>query len=146
MKIKIGLMLAVLVAAVIAPYFIKGSDGQPLMSFDSPAPDILSSEETRQQFVKWQDASGVWHFGETAPDGVQSETVHVDTAANIIRSVKIEKPTAKTSSAKSTEITQPSLPMPMTISPDKVGKLIEDAQNVENLMNDRIEQIDNISR
>lgn len=47
-----------------------------------------SSRSTRQSVLKWQDAQGNWHFGDEAPEGINVQTVTVDTAANILAPVK----------------------------------------------------------
>lgn len=141
MKFKIGLMLVVLCAAMAAPYFIQGRAGDLLQSFDADQPlEVLSTEKTRQQYQKWQDEKGVWHFGDSVPEGVVTEVVNVDTAANVIRSIKLaknedpEQPT-KSKSAGS------SLPFPATVSPDKVGEMMDDARNVQTLLDDRAAQL-----
>lgn len=143
MKLKIGIMLVVLGAAVAAPYFIKGRDGKPLVDFTgNKSMDILSTEKTRQQFHKWQDEKGVWHFGDEVPEGMKTKVVKVDTAANIIRSIKVHKEEEAEGKA---EISPSSLPFPGTVSPDKVGEMMENAQNVQQLLDDRTAQMKKIS-
>jgi hypothetical protein len=145
MKFKIGFMLFILVAAMAAPYFIKGRDGKPLMQFKgSESLDIISTEQTRQEYLKWQDEKGVWHFGEKAPEGVTPEVVNVDTAANIIRSVRIEKEEPEEPQEQTAEASAPSLPVPMTVDPEKVSDMINQANNVENLLNERTKQLEGI--
>jgi hypothetical protein len=143
MKFKIGFMLLILVAAVAAPYFIKGRDGKPLMEFGKESLDILSTEKTRQQYQKWQDENGVWHFGDDIPEGVQAEVVNVDTAANIIRSVKIarEEEEERDTPAK---ISTPSLPIPMTVDPTEISEMMDNANDIQKLMDDRASQLEAI--
>lgn len=150
MKLKIIMMVLVLGGMMAVPYIMsKRQQGESILpSMNTIQRDVLSTEETRQQFVKWQDENGRWHFGEKAPAGVKTQTVNVDTAANIIQSIKVNKPDDENGGSKAqiSAPSAPSLPVPMTITPDKVSKLIEDSQNVENLMNDRLKQIDNLSQ
>ncbi len=149
MKVKIALMafiLAVVLAlAVIAPYFIKGPDGKPLMSADK----TLSHQGSRQTFYKWQDDKGMWHFSDEVPDGVQALPVEVDTAANIVQSVPLEKkaedkaePEAEAAADK---VSAPA-GFPMTVDPAAIPQLIKDAQNVQSLVDKRTRQIDDASR
>lgn len=141
MKFKIGLMMIVLVAAMGAPYFLKGRNGEPLMDFvNQQSSDILSTEKTRQQYQKWQDENGVWHFGDNVPNGVKTEVVSVDTAANIIRSVTAAKNEDEKVGNK-VDAGRSALPFPGTVSPEKVGEIMTDAQNVQQLLDDRAEQL-----
>ena len=149
MKVKIALMavtLAVVLAvAVIAPYFIKGPDGKPLMSADK----TLSYQGSRQTFYKWQDDKGMWHFSDEVPDGVQALPVEVDTAANIVQSVPVEKK-AEEDAEPAAEVAadQVSVPagFPMTVDPAAIPQLIKDAQNVQSLVDKRSQQIDDSAR
>jgi hypothetical protein len=145
MKFKIGLMVLVLIAAMAAPYFMKGKNGEPLMSFGiDENMDILSTEQTRQQYAKWQDENGVWHFGDDIPEGVHTEVVNVDTAANVIRSVKLAKKEAANDSKKPGQPSAPSLPLPMTVDPGKVSEIMDDATNVQNLLDERAAQLEKV--
>lgn len=144
MKFKIGMMLVILVVAMMAPYFIKGRDGKPLMAFGPEQPiDILSSEKTRQQYMKWQDENGMWHFGDEVPEGVVAQVVSVDTAANVIRSVKLPEkvPEEKEETDKGNTS---GVPLPMTVQPEQISQMMDDAANVQQLMNDRTKQLDSI--
>lgn len=144
MKLKIGMMLMILVVAMAAPYFIKGRDGKPLMAFGPEKPvDILSSAKTRQQYMKWQDENGLWHFGDEVPEGVVAQVVSVDTAANVIRSVKLpeKEPEEKEKTDKGNT---PGVPLPMTVQPEQLSQMMDDAANVQQLMNDRTKQLDSI--
>lgn len=144
MKLKIGMMLVILVVAMAAPYFIKGRDGKPLMAFGPEQPvDILSSDKTRQQYMKWQDENGLWHFGDEVPEGVVAQVVSVDTAANVIRSVKLpeKEPEEK---AKADKESTTGIPLPMTVQPEQLSQMMDDAANVQQLMNDRTKQLDSI--
>ncbi|WP_420588758.1 DUF4124 domain-containing protein [Bacterioplanoides sp.] len=141
MKFKIGMMLVVLGAAMAAPYFIQGRGGDLLKNFDAEQSlDILSTEKTRQQYQKWQDEKGVWHFGDSVPEGVATEVVNVDTAANVIRSIKLAKNEEEEQDGKG-KSGGPSLPFPGTVSPDKVGEMMDDAKNVQQLLDDRAAQL-----
>ncbi|WP_430460633.1 DUF4124 domain-containing protein [Thalassolituus sp. LLYu03] len=141
MKTKITFMLLILAAACIAPFFIKGPNGQPLMTL--PQKDQqLSTEETRQTYYKWQDEKGQWHFGDDVPKDAKTVAVEIDTAANILQSVKM--PVAEPVKPKAKAQTTPSaIPgIPMTVNPAEIPKLIEDAKNVQTMVDDRARQLE----
>ena len=122
----------------------KGSaaaTGDLLSSF---TPDILSTNDTRQTFYKWQDSKGTWHFGDTLPKGVAAIEVSVDTAANVLRPVAA--PEAPASDTKTSDGASSIVPLPMTVSPTQLSTLIDDAKNVQNLMDDRVKNIEAATR
>ncbi len=75
MKLFYLLITLVLIAAVGAPFFLKGPTGQPLMRVDQVIDDTVPSMPTR--VYRWQDKHGVWQFGESPPEGVVAEPVDV---------------------------------------------------------------------
>ena len=122
----------------------KGSaaaTGDLLSSF---TPDILSTNDTRQIFYKWQDVKGTWHFGDTPPKGTTAIEVSVDTAANVLRPVAA--PEAPAADTKTSTGASSIVPLPMTVNPAQIGKLIDDAKNVQHLMDDRVKSVDAATR
>ncbi len=113
MKLFIKLLLFTVVLAVGAPFLLKDEDGRPLLDASKlrmpelgtpPMPDLsrleeavedtrrkLSrlGEESREEMgavvYRWRDAQGNWHFSDDPPDGVASERVTLDPAANVVR-------------------------------------------------------------
>ena len=144
MKFKIALMVLTLAVLCILPWFIKKQDGTPLMTL--PQVDTqLSTEQTRQTFYKWQDASGNWHFGDEVPEGVTAVAVNIDTAANVVQGLRPPQPesTATQSAPVTTpgpQSTSPLPGLPMTVNPADIPKLIDDAKNIQNLVNERARQ------
>lgn len=140
MKAKIVLLVVILAVLLVIPFFLKRPDGSPLMEL--PKPDTtISTEQTRQTFYKWQDAKGHWHFGDEVPDGVTAVPVSVDTAANIMQSVKAPQPAA-TKTPKPAEPAAALPGLPMTVNPAEIPKLIEDAKNVQNLLDEHNRQLE----
>jgi hypothetical protein len=143
MKSKIAFMLFILGLAVAAPYFIKGPDGKPLMSFDDKQ-ELLSTEDTRQTYYKWQDKDGVWHFGDEVPEGITAQAVDIDTAANVIQSVKLPDKDSEADSGKKPQ-QEPAAPLPglpMTVNPADIPKLLDDAKGVQALVDQHKKEID----
>ncbi len=121
-------LILVLIGAIVAPMYIEGPNGRPLM-----APDKL--------IYRWQDEFGVWQFGEDAPAGVDAEQMHVDPEASMTLM-------GDEWNMADDEPTQPGAQPPQfTISsPLDVYKsapqLIEAAKRVASQMSERTEQLD----
>lgn len=140
-KFRLGFMVVVLVAAMMSPYLMSRYLG--LTDGDNRVQDVISTEDTRQTYYKWQDDNGQWHFGDEPPEGVTLHSVSVDTAANILQPVaSAKKP--KASEEKKDPVPEKTLPLPMTVDPETVKDMMEKAENVQNLMNERNEQLQQI--
>jgi hypothetical protein len=141
-KFRIGFMVLLLGGALMGPYLMSrylnmGGDGTPVMR------DVISTEQTRQTFYKWQDDNGQWHFGDEPPEGVQAKAVSVDTAANILQPVAMAK--KEPEKDKEEELKpEKTTPLPMTVDPEGVKDMMDKAKDVQNLMNDRNEQLKQI--
>lgn len=155
MKRPIFIMIVLLVMAFVGPMFIKKPDGTPFI--ESPLDYFTSSPEdtssaplggsSMQSFYKWQDENGTWHYSDQPQAGQNIETVTVDTNVNLIQGLKVEKKKEYTvSQAKKPAAELPSIPLPMTVPLDKVSKMLDDANNIQQLMDDRTDQIDQATR
>lgn len=104
MRLFVKLMALVVIAALAAPFILKGADGQPLMRWQdvrnklsaitrgmlSDGRDQANSAARAAGFgnagkvvvYRWRDAAGQWHYAdeENAPDG--SEPVYLDPDTN----------------------------------------------------------------
>lgn len=139
MKIKIAIMLVVLLILSSLPFFWRASlPANGVVSV--PMRDVLSTSKTQQVFYKWQDDQGRWHMGDEPPEGVVLHAINVDTAANILQPVVV--PNRKTPEAAKSPESSVTLPSPLTIRPEQVKTLLQDAQNVQQLMNERTQQIE----
>lgn len=119
------------------------------LTLESAAKDPLSAvdnaiDKNTTQVYKWQDASGAWHFSsEPPPKGIKGsmETYRSDVNITQAASLPVEvipEPTEKTA----TDIPTTASPLLPITDPDRVKQLIEDAKNVQNLVNDRQQNID----
>lgn len=96
------------------------------------------SKSTQQSFYKWQDEQGQWYISDSAPEGVNALIVQVDTSANVIKSVKLPKEEeVKKKAAVKAEI---SPFIPMTVNPAQVSDLMNQAKDVERLLQERDNQ------
>lgn len=147
MRTIIKLLMLLLVAAGIAPFFITGKDGRPLLSLSRlSAPSLPEvslptwkkstegdSASAPVTVYRWRDDGGTWQFSNSRPPpGIVYETVSVDPNANLL-SAPVTTPPRNPSGAQPGE--QPStgggLPLPLTVSPDKIGRLMDQARSVE---------------
>lgn len=144
-------IIGLLGLAMATPYIMQQTGVVPSMEgtaasgvLSSFSPDVLSTNDTRQTFYKWQDANGAWHFGDTPPQGVNAFEVSVDTAANVLRPVAA--PETPANDAQANDGASSIIPLPMTVNPTQIGKLMDDAKNVQNLMDDRVKNIEAVTR
>ena len=66
----------------------------------------------------------------------------------MIQGLRIEKETEETKPSKKVEVKQKtdSFPLPMTVPLDKVSEMLEDANNLQQVMDDRKKAIDRTIR
>ena len=105
--------------------------------------DNTTGKNTTQVY-KWQDVAGEWHFSNTPPPaGIKGS---VETYRNDINITQAVQPPVEVAPApeekKATDIPETASPLLPITDPDKVKKLINDAKNVQNLVNDRQKNID----
>merc|ERR1711879_192043 len=138
-----GITLGLLVGGAMAlPYFLNGPDGNPLMSLEPGIDSALSTEKTRQTYYKWQDANGVWQFGDNPPEGIRKVAVNVDTAANVLQSSSPSPSSGSTTERKSTfkgEV--PKAGTNAILNPGAAKQAINDAKALQGMMNDRAETL-----
>jgi len=151
MKRPIFIMLVLVAIAFAGPMLMKKPDGTPFM--EAPWKSNNSSQggasiNTQQSFYKWQDEDGTWHYSDQPQVGKNIETVTVNTNTNLIQGLRMEekkeevvvekKPEAKTET--------PAIPLPMTVPLEKVSKMLDDANNMQQVMDNRNKQIEQATR
>ncbi len=168
MGLMIKLCCTLLVIGFAGLFVLKKPDGTPWLSLDDFIPnstEIISDTTTLLNNAKnlsgmadsatensdtpknssgiyrWKDKNGQWQFSDTPPENQEAESITVtghlnsDLAEKVVPTTSVSTETSATSDSGKTLL-------PTTISPDKVKKLIEDANNVQQLMDDRQSQID----
>ncbi|MFT4763482.1 MAG: hypothetical protein ACI9OH_000569 [Oleispira sp.] len=156
MKRPIFIMCVLVVIAFAGPMLMKKPDGTPFM--ESPL-DLFSTSSTgsqnnessintTQSFYKWQDDDGTWHYSDQPQAGKNIETVTVNTNANLIQGLRIEKKKEQVIVEKKAEVKAESsaIGLPMTVPLEKVSKMLEDANNMQQLMDNRNKQIEQATR
>jgi hypothetical protein len=152
MKRPIFIMSALVVIAFAGPMLMKKPDGTPFI--ESPL-DLFSTSSTgsqknesssltTQSFYKWQDEDGTWHYSDQPQAGQKIETVTVNTNANLIQGLRLEKKKEQVVEEKkpAPKAESSALSLPMTVPMEKVSKMLEDAANMQQVMDNRTKQIE----
>lgn len=151
MKRPIFIMLVLVAMAFTGPMLMKKSDGTPFM--ESPL-DYFSTSSTgsqnidvsgnsTQSFYKWQDADGTWHYSDQPAEGQDIETVTVNTNTNLIQGLRtVKKKEIVEEKKPEPKAEAPGLSLPMTVPMEKVSKMIHDASNMQEVMDNRTKQIE----
>tara|TARA_Y100001934_G_C12177803_1_gene689933 strand:- start:151 stop:609 length:459 start_codon:yes stop_codon:yes gene_type:complete len=146
-KLFVKFMSLALIAAIGGLFFIKGPNGQPLLTFSDLKPETpqLPAELGEPTTVyKWKDENGVWQFSSEPVEGVDAsarvEKMELSGDINTVPAFREPR------SAGSTKPQVPSLsgvpPGLTTVSPDKVEELTQAAQQIEETAALRKQQID----
>jgi len=152
MKRPIFIMCVLVAIAFAGPMLMKKSDGTPFM--ESPL-DLFSTSSTSSQknesssittqsFYKWQDEDGSWHYSDQPQEGQKVETVTVNTNTNLIQGLRIEKKKEQIAEEKkaATNVESPAVSLPMTVPMEKVSKMLDDAANIQQVMDNRAKKIE----
>jgi sporulation protein YlmC with PRC-barrel domain len=151
MKRPIFIMLVLVAIAFAGPMLMKKPDGTPFMEAPWQSSDSSNSApsiNSNQSFYKWQDEDGTWHYSDQPQVGKNIETVTVNINTNLIQGLRIEKKEEKVieKEVKKPEPESPSIPLPMTVPMEKVSKMLEDASNMQQVMDNRNKQIEQATR
>ncbi len=149
-------MLVLVAIAFAGPMVLKKPDGTPflespwdLFSVDSKVPSSIGSGiNSSQSFYKWQDENGTWHYSDQPQEGQNIETVTVNTNANLIQGLRVEKEEVIEGPTNEIDVQKDSasMPLPMTVPFEEVSKMLEDVSNLQQVMDDRKKAIDNATQ
>lgn len=165
MKLFPKLMLAALVIAMLLPFtLLKKDDGSTWMSFsnfelpDFSSPslpnvprldsitDSASLDEGEVEIYEWIDSEGAIQFSnQPPPAGVEYRVRQFDRNANVIQSVELPSGEAGTAAVEAQE-SSPGDPQesPSPYTPEGVQKLMDDAKNIEKLLNQRFQNQESV--
>ena len=141
--IKVGIIVGIMLAV---PYYFYGGGKMPgfLQDFgwgggtEKPAvPENFSNAVTDKEVTvyKWVDKDGIQHFGSTAPAGVVAEEKHLRPNDNVIQAMKIPE---KEETEKKPAVNADAI-LKNPYKPENVKQLINDAKNVQKLLDQRFE-------
>lgn len=138
--------------------FLKGKDGKPLMNFgnlklpelsmpDLPKSsgsnnDVTISSGSPNSIYEWKDAEGNLQFSNSPPaEGIEYTVREYDPNTNVIQSIELPAEETEASTEPQTNQKIISSEDPSDVySPEGVKKLIDDAKNIENILNDRLKK------
>lgn len=142
MKPFVKFVVIASVAGVGGLFFIQGPGGEPILTVGDLKPEVPANgsveADTSATVYKWQDEYGNWQFSTERPEGVAMETVELDGQINTVPAVK-----AKSQKLSSLSAGIAALPKGVTsVSPDKIAKMTEAAQQIEAQAAARKKEID----
>jgi len=156
MKLVIKMMVAILVIGILLPFTIlKGKDGAPLLKFSglklpdsdvsltdiAKLPDDIQGSEDGNLIYQWTDAEGNLQFSNNLPpQGVEYTVKGYDPNLNVIQAVEVPVIEAVEETGNEVEkktISAEDIGNPY--SPEKIEKLFDDANNIEKLLNQRLQ-------
>ncbi len=161
MRLFYYLALGVLILACAGLFVFKQPDGSAWLNFSGIVNPIKIKTQTIQNNIsnkiqniipvagaqqsktvevfKWQDEKGEWHYSDKQLASSNAKNIAVK-ATNIV-SIKVEQANKLQVEEKSSKQRLSSDPLqPSSLS--KISTLIDDAQNVQTLMNQRTKQLD----
>jgi hypothetical protein len=150
MKILVKLLLLALVAALAAPFFIKGPNGQPLINFK----DLISGNgvingftpKKETQLYRWKNAKGELQFGDNPPNGVQASKMQVKTQINSMKTVELpdgfsdheQQPTSRFDPLDGSA-------SPLSTAPlEKVPEMLEQIEGYQQKLDERAKALDSL--
>ena len=146
-QLLIKLVLVLVVVGLFLPHWLKGPDGQPVMSIEDWVPDISalsnlvdkipsvpttitagdSPSAEVKQFYKWLDAEGSWHYSDKAPDlALKVEKQALPQMTNTMEAVEVTERKTGSDPAISSKIAGP-LQLPEDVSKEALEQMLEDA-------------------
>lgn len=163
MKIFVRLMLLLVVLGLAGPFFLKRPDGQPWMNANDVMPDTSPVERLltdvkamiaswfgddsvepigQTKVYRWKSPEGHWQLSDTPPQGIDADVIFVDPDTNLIQGLRAAPAAPDTR----VDAGVPSgIPMPLTISPKQVKKLMDDARAVQQTLNQRNQDLEAIA-
>lgn len=153
MKIFIKLLVLLLILACVAPFFIKGPDGRPLMSIDKLNPLSLSmpsfdafktkrhekeaANKDSLRVFKWRDQRGVVHYSNRPGQEQRSELIEIKDIT--ILPNQRQKQSFGTPAGNRVQLNNNGnpIPSPTSVPLSEIPKLVEDAKQVERLVQER---------
>ena len=113
---------------------------------ESSAPKLPGMDENETTVYKWRDNSGEWHFSnQPPPAGVASSVKTYRSDINITQTPPPPPPVENATEEpdkKTADIPQTASPLLPITDPKRVKQLIDDAKNVQDLVNNRQKALD----
>ncbi|MGB0899370.1 MAG: hypothetical protein ACPGSN_08950 [Psychrobium sp.] len=165
MKLFIKTMLVVVILAVGGLFILKKPDGTPWLKVDdftsstSPLKEVAEQlksswndgEKSANELVeekvapeksaiyRWKSSDGKWHMSDIPPTvDTPVEIVYIEPNGNVI---DLSSNDSQSTSDDKASHSAAMIPLPMTTSPQQAKKLIDDAKNIQALLDKRAEKL-----
>lgn len=153
-KLYYRLLLTMIVLASVMPFIMKGQDGRPLMTLANlKMPDLkvpgketmstivdgasdnnpLAKKDAEVTVYRWQDDQGIWHYSDAVNPQGESEALAVKLNNNVSESRSVNNDMA----AAPAQVDVDKLLQPGAIPLLNAGETLQQARNVEKLMQQR---------
>ncbi len=154
-----------IVIGIAGLFVLKKPDGTPWLSLHDFMPDTSSIKRSISDVIpekasgggvrenvsvyRWKDSDGNWQFSDTPPDDIQTEQVLVNTEVNRdlapipsqSSNAILGSPLGSQKKGNAALIRDHKI-SPTTVSPSDIPTLINDANDVQELMDNRQDQLD----
>ena len=135
MRLAYLLISMVLIAAVVAPFYIKGPSGAPLMTVDDivddNTPEILKNTEA----YRWQDEYGNWHFSDDPSENSAAQQFEIKSNLTPFKASWVAQEAARNSD-------NPASGTELSISDAYSGQAMEKAKQAAAMLEQRGEALD----
>lgn len=110
---------------------------------DAAKNPLTAADKNATLVHKWQDSAGEWHFSnQPPPAGIKGSIETYRNDVNITQAPPVVEVAPEPVEQASDGIPTTASPLLPITDPDKVKQLIEDAKNVQKLVNDRQKNIE----
>jgi len=153
LKTYVSLITIVSIAAIGGLFIVKKPDGTPWLTLE----DVTHSSSNITRVYRWKE-QGTWSYAGEIPDDIPVELVEmieINPDTNLIQGLKPEKSEDQNkglqtlssfgqneSNSKQEGSSSMSIPVPLTIQPDQLNQLFEDAKSIQSFMNERTNSLD----
>jgi hypothetical protein len=148
-------MIGLLLAAVVALFFIQGPSGEPFLTLESFRTDFTlpatvsdlfgEDSDTNQSQVtrvyKWQDENGDWQFSNRAEDANGAEVIELDGVINSMGPLRAVEKSAPITAAPDETSAPPSL---TTIPISKAMDTLDKARQMQETIDSRKTEVDKV--
>ncbi len=150
MSIIIKMFIALFIIGFSGLFILKQPDGKPWLSLNEFLPDRNTiktitpsrhNHDDKQTIYRWKDASGQWQFSDKPPAENASEEIQLSGHLNRDLAEKVTTKTKPTTSTENNPAPTKNTEHSTKLSPENIAKLMDDAKNVQHLINDRNAQL-----
>ncbi|MEM6639815.1 MAG: DUF4124 domain-containing protein [Pseudomonadota bacterium] len=159
LKRYVRFLVLILVLALAGPFFLKGPDGRPMMTTDDvrlsaararsslkaswrrlrgDVGQALGNENAgKVEMHRWQDVDGQWHYGDSPPEGVVSETIYIDPDVSRMDPIPLDR---RSRPAPSRPLEGPAVIGPV-VNPLRAKEILDEVTNVRDEAESRNEAL-----